>query len=120
LTFNGIVVNSVNVQITRGQNPTPNVLLTFWQKSAVDLAAGLDFGPEGNMFAQFTHLQHAPFVFRISVNNNSGAQRRGTCRIFMAPRVDERGTTLTFAEQRLLMIELDKFTVNCRFSISSL
>ena len=119
MTFNGIVVNSVNVQITRGQNPTPNVLLTFWQKSAVDLAAGLDFGPEGDIFAQFTHLQHAPFVYRISVNNNSGGNARGTCRIFMAPRVDERGTPLTFAEQRILMIEMDKFTVNCKIIMIS-
>lgn len=70
LAFDGINVDSVNVQITKGKNPTPNVLLTYWQKSDVDLSAGLDFGPDGNVFASFTHLQHAPFDYHISASNN--------------------------------------------------
>lgn len=67
LNYDGVTVNSVNLQITT-KGSSPNILLTFWQKSDVDLAAGLDFGP-GNVFAQFTHLQHAPFEYRISANN---------------------------------------------------
>lgn len=52
LLFEGVVVHSVDVQITtRSTTPTPNVLLTYWQKSDVDLGAGLDFGP-GNVYAQ--------------------------------------------------------------------
>lgn len=52
LLFEDIVVHSVDVQITkRSTNTTPNVLLTYWQKSDVDLGAGLDFGP-GNVYAQ--------------------------------------------------------------------
>lgn len=35
----------------------------------------------------------------------------GTCRIFLAARNDERGTTMLLRDQRRLMIELDRFTV---------
>lgn len=111
LGYNGVVVNSVSAKLNRA-NTTPNILLTYWQKSAVDLKAGLDFGPQGNIFASFTHLQHAPFAFNIDVTNNTGAVKRGTCRIFIAPKIDERGTAFAFKEQRLLVVELDKFTVN--------
>jgi hypothetical protein len=110
LDFSGVSIQNIQINLSRGNSP-PNILLTYWQRSQVDLAAGLDFGPKGNVFAQFTHLQHAPFSYRINVNNN-GANRRGTCRIFIAPKVDERGTALPFAQQRVLMIELDKFSVN--------
>lgn len=115
LAYEGVSVQSVSVQISQGKNPAPNVLITFWQRSDVDLAAGLDFGPEGNVYAQFTHLQHAPFEYRIMVNNNSRTARRGTCRIFICPRNDERkSVNLKFADQRALLIEMDKFTVNCK------
>lgn len=50
LAFEGITVDNVSVQISSSRS-NPNVLLTYWQKSDVDLAAGLDFGP-GNIFAQ--------------------------------------------------------------------
>ncbi|XP_053663961.1 phenoloxidase 8-like [Anopheles marshallii] len=111
LNYDGVQIQSLGVQLNRANAPA-NVLLTYWQRSQVDLATGLDFGPEGNVFASFTHLQHAPFTFRLTVNNNTGATRRGTCRIFIGPKVDERNTALTMDEQRLLMVELDKFTVN--------
>lgn len=120
LAYDGITVDSVGVQITKGKSPAPNVLLTYWQKSDVDLAAGLDFGPEGSVYAQFTHLQHAPFDYNITVSNSSGVARRGTCRIFLCPRFDERGTQLPFRDQRTLMVEMDKFTVNRRFRKSFL
>ncbi|XP_050074045.1 phenoloxidase 8-like [Anopheles maculipalpis] len=106
----GVTVSSVGVQLSRPNTPA-NVLLTFWQRSQVDLAAGLDFGPQGNVFASFTHLQHAPFSFRVEVNNDSGAIRKGTLRIWIAPKVDERGTPLTFREQRLYFVEMDTSTV---------
>lgn len=67
--------------------------------------------PRGNVFARFTHLQHQAFSYNINVTNNTGAQAMGTCRIFMAPRMDERGTPMLFRDQRLLMIEMDKFTI---------
>ncbi|XP_065074155.1 phenoloxidase 8-like [Ochlerotatus camptorhynchus] len=109
LNYNGVQIQSLAAQLNRPNAPA-NVLLTYWQRSQVDLATGLDFGPQGNVFASFTHLQHAPFTFRLTVNN-TGARRRGTCRIFIGPKTDERNIALTFQEQRILMVELDKFTV---------
>ncbi|XP_037049326.1 phenoloxidase 2-like [Bradysia coprophila] len=111
LMYNGVTVTSVGVQITKSKSAKQNVLLTYWQRSDVDLSAGLDFGRDGNVYAQFTHLQHAPFEYTINVENSSSAQRQGTCRIFLCPINDERGTPLSFEEQRKLMLEMDKFTV---------
>lgn len=109
LAFNGVSVESVRVQLTQ-RNAPANVLLTFWQRAEINLGAGLDFGREGNVFASFTHLQHAPFNYNITVNNAGGA-RQGTCRIFFCPKVDERGVALTFREQQPLMMEMDRFVV---------
>lgn len=68
LINDGVVVNSVNVQITKS-NAVPNVLLTYWQKSDVDLGAGLDFGP-GNVYAQVSKKNNYYFVvFPIQCNN---------------------------------------------------
>lgn len=39
--------------------------------------------------------------------------KQGTCRIFLIPKVDERGQPLRFRDQRLFAIELDKFSVSC-------
>lgn len=66
LLYEGVNVQSVNVQIITksSKTPTPDLLLTYWQRSDVDLGAGLDFGP-GNVYAQvksilsFNHMIHA-------------------------------------------------------------
>ena len=112
LNFEGIVVESADVKIN---NAPANVLLTYWEKSDVDLGAGLDFGPNGNIFAQFTHLQHAPFTYVIQANNTSNAMRKGTCRVFLCPQKDERNTQLGINDIRQLAIELDKFKVDCKY-----
>ena len=39
----------------------------------------------------------------------------GTCRIFIAPKFDERGLPMLFRDQKGLFVELDKFTVNCKY-----
>lgn len=70
-----------------------------------------------SQFHRFTHLQHTAFTYRIQVNNSSSAQVFGTCRIFLAPKFDERGQAMLFRDQRLLMTEMDKFTVACKFSM---
>lgn len=36
----------------------------------------------------------------------------GTCRIFMAPKFDERGLPMLLRDQKNFFVELDKFTVN--------
>lgn len=73
----------------------------------------LDFLPRGDVFARFTHLQHVPFTITMSVNNASGTNRMGLARIFMAPKVGFNRQALSYNEQRLLMIEIDKFVVQC-------
>eukprot|EP00099_Drosophila_melanogaster_P013901 NP_476812.1 prophenoloxidase 1 [Drosophila melanogaster] len=112
LNFDGITVDYIEAKIGKS-NTKANTLLTYWQKSSADLAAGLDFGPttDRNIFASFTHLQNAPFTYTFNVTNN-GARRTGTCRIFICPKVDERNQALNLEEQRLLAIEMDKFTVD--------
>ncbi|KAL1138896.1 hypothetical protein AAG570_008958 [Ranatra chinensis] len=110
LDYPGVTVRDVEVMPNGGKK---NVLSTYWQQSDVDLSRGMDFTPRGSVFARFTHLQHTPFTYKIQVNNGSG-QRMGTCRIFLAPRLDERGLPFLFRDQKNLFIELDKFTVNLR------
>lgn len=81
----------------------------------MNLAKGMDFVPRGDVFARFTHLQHVPYTISIQVNNDSGAQRLGMVRIFLSPKFDERGSGFLFRDQRLMMIELDKFVAACEF-----
>lgn len=40
----------------------------------------------------------------------------GTCRIFMAPHNDERGTPFQLRDQRHVMCEMDRFIVGCNFN----
>lgn len=108
LGFQGVRVDGVEAKIASAKSQ-PNTLITYWQKSDVDLAAGLDFGPNGNVFAHFTHLQNAPFEYNIKVTN-SGSARRGTVRIFLLPKTDERGAPLNLNDVRTLAIEMDRFT----------
>lgn len=61
---------------------------------------------------RFSHLQHTPFIYTIKVMNNKNMQTRGTVRIFLAPKFDERGREFKFGEMRLLMMEMDRFEVN--------
>lgn len=98
------------MEVAGGQT---NELSTFWMQSDVNLSRGMDFSPRGSVFARFTHLNHRPFNYRIQVNNQ-GNQKQGTCRIFMAPKNDESGRPMLFRDQRLLMVELDRFTVSCK------
>lgn len=109
LDYPGIRVSGVQVQ--SGQEPA-NTFQTFWQQSDVDLSRGLDFVPRGNIFARFTHLQHTAFTYNINVSNNTGAAAMGTCRIFMAPQLDDRNMPMLFRDQRQMMTELDRFTVS--------
>lgn len=108
LDYPGVQITGVTVQNESGEVGN---FQTFWQQSDVDFSRGMDFVPRGSVFARFTHLQHTPFTYRIQVNNSSSAQVFGTCRIFLAPKFDERNQAMLFRDQRLLMTEMDKFTV---------
>ncbi|XP_019754719.2 phenoloxidase 1 [Dendroctonus ponderosae] len=105
----GVTVQGVEVEVQGSQT---NVLQTYWQQSDVDLSRGMDFQPRGAVFVRFTHLQHARFTYKIQVQSNQ--VREGTCRIFLAPKFDERGNPWLFRDQRLMFIELDKFKVNLK------
>ncbi|XP_065076334.1 phenoloxidase 2 [Ochlerotatus camptorhynchus] len=111
LTYEGISVTGIAVQ---SEGAPTNTMHTYWQQSDVDLSRGMDFVPRGNVFARFTHLQHAPYMYIIEIENASDAQRMGFVRIFMAPKNDERGQPMLFRDQRLFMIEMDKFLVALR------
>ncbi|XP_055859174.1 phenoloxidase 2-like [Episyrphus balteatus] len=112
LNYRGITVTGIQVAHKGGR---PNVLNTYWQQSDMDLSRGMDFlQSRSNVLARFTHLQHDNFEYTINVNNESGAQRFGYVRIFLGPKTDERGQAMFFRDQRLLMVELDKFVVSLR------
>lgn len=112
LGYSGVRVTNISVQPDQGP---ANTFQTFWQQSDVNLSRGLDFVPRGNVFARFTHLQNTEFNYNININNTSGSQVMGTCRIFLAPLNDERGTPMLFRDQRLLYIEMDKFTIASKY-----
>ncbi|XP_058055846.1 phenoloxidase 8-like [Anopheles bellator] len=113
LDFSNILIDSFEVQLNR-QNAPKNVLLTFWQRTQFDLGTGLDFVPQGNLFVTFTHIQHAPFTYRIQATNRGNTLKKGTVRLFLGPTVDHRRQAMPFSAQRRHMVELDKFTVNLR------
>lgn len=56
-------------------------------------------------------------MYTINVVNDKNMQTRGTVRIFMAPKFDEKGEEFKFSEMRLLMMEMDRFTVNRKFEL---
>ncbi|XP_017884414.2 phenoloxidase 1-like [Ceratina calcarata] len=113
LDYPGVEITDVKLTSSRNRQQR-NVLETFWTKSDVDMSRGLDFTPRGPVLVRFTHLNHADFVYTIVVNNRGNTPRRGTVRIFLGPRQDERGLPLPFRQQKNLMIEMDKFTVTLR------
>lgn len=62
------------------------------------------------LFAGLVTCSHSCRISRIEVNNANEKLQMGTVRIFMVPTVDQDGIQLSFDEQRLLMIEMDKFS----------
>lgn len=103
----GVQVTSVSIQNDDNQ---ANTLTTYWMSSDVDLSRGLDFSDRGPVYARFTHLNHRPFRYVVNVNN-TGAARRTTVRIFIAPKFDERNLPWTLADQRKMFIEMDRFVM---------
>jgi hypothetical protein len=64
------------------------------------------------------HLNHEPFLFRLTIDVDSCARSLsggwGTVRIFMAPRYNLDGRRFTMDETRKLMFQLDVFPVELR------
>ncbi|CAG9811779.1 unnamed protein product [Chironomus riparius] len=111
LTYPSIRVTAVGIQLDNGRT---NQFHTFWQQSDINMTKGMDFMPRGDVFARFTHLQHIPFTINVQANNDSSAPKMGMVRVFMAPKVDDRGQQMSFRDQRRYMIEMDKFVANLR------
>lgn len=107
LSYDGVRIK--NVEVSAPGIPR-NEFSTFWQQSDINLSRGLDFSPRGPIYARFTHLQHAPFTVKINVENRGG-RRRGTVRIFLAPKYDERNAQISLREHKNMFIELDRFVV---------
>lgn len=69
-----------------------------------------------NFFVELgTNYNFQISMFRIQVNNSTRNPLRGTVRIFLGPQFDERGVPITFREHRRTFIELDKFSVTCKY-----
>lgn len=62
LTFRGIKINSLDLIRASDQKPT-NELITFWQKSTVNLQNGLDFHANSPSLVTFTHLNYQNFIY---------------------------------------------------------
>ncbi|XP_071448697.1 phenoloxidase 2-like [Hetaerina americana] len=112
LDYPGIKITKVDL-VTEGRQ-NPNEFETFWQQRDLDLSRGLDFSPRGPVFARFSHLQHAPFTYKITAENSINKPVLGTVRIFLAPKYDERGLEMLFRDQKLLFIEMDKFQITLK------
>lgn len=70
LPLDGVTLESVSVR-----SDVPGVpegeLRTYWQLSDLDVALGLDYTAPGRQFARFTHLQHRPFHYELSVSRRA-------------------------------------------------
>ncbi|KAJ8679162.1 hypothetical protein QAD02_014949 [Eretmocerus hayati] len=112
LNFPGVSIKDVRIS-----TPTfnPNTLGTHWTRSDVELSRGLDFFPGGtSILARLQHLNYDKFSYTFTIQNSNDRELIGTLRVFIAPRLDEKGQNLPFNEQRKLMIEMDKFTAKLK------
>ncbi|XP_041769777.1 phenoloxidase 2-like [Anopheles merus] len=119
LSNSNVTLEALETQLDRAGGAV-NSFVTFWQRSQVDLRAGIDFSAAGSAFVSFTHLQCAPFVYRLRINSTARSNRQDTVRIFLLPRQNEQGRPLSFEDRRLLAIELDSFRVNLRSGMNNI
>ncbi|XP_058804269.1 uncharacterized protein LOC131671673 [Phymastichus coffea] len=111
LNFAGVTIQDIHINTP---NYNPNVLRCHWSKSDIDLSRGLDFAPRGSVLVRVQHLDHEAFTYSFLINNSNTKEVMATVRIFMAPKFDQSGRQLSQNEQRMLMIEMDKFTTRLR------
>ncbi|XP_054721375.1 uncharacterized protein LOC129231152 [Uloborus diversus] len=104
LEFPGVHVVNVTVNAK-----LPNLVTTFMKTEELELTHGIDFGTAHSVKVRYHHLDHEPFTFNISVDNQTGGPAQATVRIFLGPKYDELGNRLDPEHQRGLCIEIDKF-----------
>ncbi|XP_045134884.1 phenoloxidase 3-like isoform X2 [Portunus trituberculatus] len=113
LSLSSVEVVSVAVECQSQKNQ----LITGWSTRDFEASRGLDFDnnkPDKPVIMQLKHLNHHPFVYNIEVINSSSLPKEVTVRIFMAPKLNEKGAEMNFMEQRLLWAEMDRFTHNLK------
>ncbi|GFY67426.1 hemocyanin A chain [Trichonephila inaurata madagascariensis] len=89
-------------------------LPTFNREDELELTHCMNFGSPGSVKARYHHLDHESFSYIINANNNGSEEKKGTVRIFLAPKYDELGNVISLDEQRRLYIEMDKFDTDLR------
>lgn len=89
-----------------------NQINTHWDDNDFNLKNGLNFQPDGDIYARIKHLQHDDFQYVLDIQNDTASQKTGTVRIFLSQKNNVRDRELTFEEIRMLMIEVDRFRVN--------
>ncbi|CAL8125681.1 unnamed protein product [Orchesella dallaii] len=120
LLWRGVEIH--HVELISKTSDGPNQLRTFWTDRIFPLEPGVDgsieeVAEEDHAQVCAMHLAHEPFIFKIVVERKPCAKTKsgkGTIRIFMAPRYDEKGRRLHLKEQRRLMFQLDAFQVKLR------
>lgn len=106
LSYPGVELKSM--KIVKESGPT-TTLETFWRMIRMDNLYMRDkLTPEYDI--PF-HIDREDFKYEFTIENNSGENKFGMMRLFIAPVNDVKGNPLPLSIQRSLFIELDKFRV---------
>ncbi|CAL1261552.1 unnamed protein product [Larinioides sclopetarius] len=102
LDFPGVSIVNVTVKAK-----LPNIVNTYMKEDELELSHGVSL--KGQVKVKYQHLDHEPFTYNISCENNAGGPKHTTVRIFLGPVHDELGNKFSLNEARKYFIELDKF-----------
>nr|Q8T115.1 RecName: Full=Hemocyanin subunit C; Flags: Precursor [Scutigera coleoptrata]CAD24086.1 hemocyanin subunit C [Scutigera coleoptrata] len=91
-----------------GETSARDTVHTYWQHSLLKVGQGFEFTKHTPAYVKVKHLQHESFTYVIDVENR-GRTRTGFFRIFAAPKYNELGQKWHINDQRLIMVEMDKF-----------
>jgi hypothetical protein len=100
LEFPGVKIQDVSV----------DAMVTYFEDFDIDLLNALDDTPEledVEIKARVRRLNHRPFTFSIAVDSDREAM--AAVRIMLGPKFDWFGQEIPINEQRLYVIELDRF-----------
>lgn len=107
LTFPGVKIESLDIE----------KLITYFEQFDFDITTSVFITkPEEEMIvkARQFRLNHKPFTYKINVASDKAVD--ATIRVFIGPKYDSEGRVLSMNEKRRLMVELDRFPYQCKFS----
>ncbi|GBO02665.1 Hemocyanin F chain, partial [Araneus ventricosus] len=107
LDFPGVSIVTVTVKAK-----SHNIVNTYMKEDELELSHAIPL--KGQVKVKYHHLDHEPFTYHISCENNAGGPKRATVRIFLGPVHDELGNKFSLNEARKYFIELDKFRTECK------